>query len=518
MASNLSESTPGHETISIARGNEKKRQNYISRASRSHFEQLQSIERSEKGIEGNSSESDDILHPLLKPEVKSILVKGEPGTGKTTLALELLRLYGRGIYVSTRVSKEQSGEHHPELNALFDKGSVLEINTQEIERVGKSSGYSFDDQRFSDPRNVVNAVATSFEKVKEPLIVLDSWDAIANRTERIERLKVEQSLALIASGNNAKLLFVSEEPLLTTTDYLVDAVVTLQNGLHDGRRIRKLQWNKIRGSAADHWTNLYTLAGGRFTTFTQRAALWQEVPKPQPFKPIPHRGMFYSTGSSDFDELLGGGMRKGFFLLVEFGEYVGSAVFNPVTTSIRCNFILNDGCSVTIPSPGVTANRIKESVARHVPSKSLDNSLRLGYYEMFDVDPCFFALDENSPTKSFDILMSKTKEIKGEKNDKPCLFSFGVETLEYVYSHDDAFRFAQGIIQRTRFLGDALFAVVRHNSPLIQELSSLSDVHIKIDDVDGTSIIRRLKPWSQLYALETNYTNGYPHVKLTPFV
>ena len=468
-------------------------------------------------MKGSSSESDEILEPLLREEVKSILVKGEPGTGKTTLALELLRLYGRGIYVSTRVSEEQSGEHHPELSALFDKGSIIEIQTQQVEKVGKSSGYSFDDQRFSDPKSVVNAVATSFEKVKHPLVVLDSWDAIANRTERIERLKVEQSLALIASGNNAKLLFVSEEPTLTTTDYLVDAVVTLQNELHDGRRIRKLQWNKIRGSAADHWTNLYTLAGGRFTAFTQRAALWQEVPKPQPFKPLPHKGVFYSTGSSDFDELLGGGMRKGFFHLVEFGQYVGSAVFNPVTTSIRCNFILNDGCCVTIPSPGVTANRIKEMVARHLSSKSLDTSLRLGYYEMFDVDPCFFALDGGSHTKSFDILMSKAKEVKGEKN-RPCLFSFGVETLEYVYSHDDAFRFAQGIIQRARFLGDALYAVVRHGSPLLDELSGLSDIHIKIDDVDGTAVVRRLKPWSQLFALETNFTRGYPDVKLTPFV
>ncbi|MGI0085903.1 MAG: hypothetical protein ACREBQ_12555, partial [Nitrososphaerales archaeon] len=38
--------------------------------------------------------TDEMLRPLLRPQVRAILIKGEPGTGKTTIALELLRLYG----------------------------------------------------------------------------------------------------------------------------------------------------------------------------------------------------------------------------------------------------------------------------------------------------------------------------------------------------------------------------------------------------------------------------------------
>lgn len=72
--------------------------------------------------------SDEILFPLLNSTVKSILVKGQPGTGKTTLALELLRIYGKGVYVSTCISREESKGHHPALNSLFDEGHVLEIN------------------------------------------------------------------------------------------------------------------------------------------------------------------------------------------------------------------------------------------------------------------------------------------------------------------------------------------------------------------------------------------------------
>jgi KaiC/GvpD/RAD55 family RecA-like ATPase len=464
------------------------------------------------------SESDEILQPLLKPQVKSLLLKGEPGTGKTTLALELLRIYGKGIYVSTRLSQEQSKEHHPALNSLFEKGDAIELSAQDYDlKHGSSSVYSFNDLRFSNAEDVVNAIIRSIQKIKKPMIILDSWDAIGNRTEKNERLKVEQSLALIALGNDAKLLFVSEEPNLTTTDYLVDAVVTLRNELYDGRRIRKIQWNKIRGSAMANWSNLFTLYDGRFTVFSMQAPMWQSVMKPQPFVPTPHKDPYYSTGSIDLDEFHGGGLRKTFFILVEFGKYVGSAAFNPISTSIRCNFIMNDGCSLTIPSPGVSANRIKDSMARHVPMKQIDSSLRLAYFELFDDDPCFFALDASSTKESFDRIMKEAEKIKGEKN-RPCVFSLGSETLEYVFAREDAFRFVQGMVQRVRHFGDVLYAVTRYASPLSDELSNLSDIHIKIDQIDGTIVMQRLKPWSPLYAVIYDYSKGYPNIKLAPFV
>jgi KaiC/GvpD/RAD55 family RecA-like ATPase len=464
------------------------------------------------------SESDGILKPLLKSQVKSILLKGEPGTGKTTLALELLRIYGKGIYVSTRLSQGQSKDHHPELNELFEKGEAIELSAEDYDlKHGSSSVYSFQDLRFSNPEDVVNAIIRSIQKIKKPMIILDSWDAIGNRTEKAERLKVEQSLALLALGNEAKLLFVSEEPQLTTTDYLVDAVVTLHNDLYEGRRIRKIQWNKIRGSAMNNWSNLFTLSDGRFTVFSMQAPMWQNVIKPQPFVSTPHKELFYSTGSADLDEFHGGGLRKTFFILVEFGEYVGSAAFNPISTSIRCNFIMNDGCSLTIPSPGVSANRIKDSVSRHVPMKLIDSSLRLAYFELYDVDPCFFALDASSAKESFERIMNEAQKIKGPKN-RPCVFSLGSETLEYVYSKEESFRFLQGMVQRVRHLGDVLYAVTRHGSPLMDELSNLSDIHIKLDQIDGTIVIQRLKPWSPLYAIIYDYSKGYPNIKLMPFV
>ena len=64
----------------------------------------------------------ETLRSLLNPSVNAILVKGEPGTGKTTFAVELLQTYGNGIYMSTRVSKEQITRQNPSISSLVASG------------------------------------------------------------------------------------------------------------------------------------------------------------------------------------------------------------------------------------------------------------------------------------------------------------------------------------------------------------------------------------------------------------
>lgn len=113
--------------------------------------------------------------------------------------------------------------------------------------------------------------------------------------------------------------------------------------------------------------------------------------------------------------------------------------------------------------------------------------------------------------------MSEAMKVKRDEN-RPCVFSIGGETLENAYSHDEVFHFAQSIVQRVRHFGDVLYIILRHGSSMLNELSNLSDSHVKLDDLGGTTVIERLKPWSQLYAIVYDYSRGYPKIKLVPFV
>src|SRR5579864_6037235 len=92
-------------------------------------ERIQNVteEDVESGKEISASKK-ALLRSLLSTKVRTLLIKGEPGTGKTTLAIELLREFGRGVYVSSRVSGDMLLEQNRQLRQLVEKGLITSLS------------------------------------------------------------------------------------------------------------------------------------------------------------------------------------------------------------------------------------------------------------------------------------------------------------------------------------------------------------------------------------------------------
>ncbi|MGI0086035.1 MAG: ATPase domain-containing protein, partial [Nitrososphaerales archaeon] len=286
-----------------------------------------------------------LLENLLNEGIRFILLKGEPGTGKTTLALDLLKKHGKGAYVTTRVSLEQLQTHKPELRNLLLRNDVL------TKEGAGHKDLSFEDLRLSAVEDILQEIIEASDKMgPESLIVLDSWDALAKKLDMTERMKVEQSLLAIAEASKAKILFVSEEIALGTSDYFVDAVVQLEDDVHHGHRLRRLVWKKLRGSEISQRSFLYTLKGGKFTILENTKVLWPEEYQSGTFKPIKHGSIRYSTGSEDVDRFLGGGFRRGSSILLELDKQIGSNWHAPLVQSIERNFLGNGCATMIIPT------------------------------------------------------------------------------------------------------------------------------------------------------------------------
>lgn len=185
------------------------------------------------------------LGEFVRNDTYSLLIKGRSGTGKTTLSLSILRsLKARNnfFYISTRSSPRQLFQHYPWLRK-FTKQSHKDAD---IEEIGQNIS-SFEDARLDEPESLFERVTNQLMDVKNPVIIIDSWDSVASLMDREARLNNERVLQTWRERAKAKLIFTSEDSTESSLESVVDGVLELNYEFVDETRIRNLLLKKLRG-------------------------------------------------------------------------------------------------------------------------------------------------------------------------------------------------------------------------------------------------------------------------------
>src|SRR5438552_2569105 len=245
----------------------------------------------------------EIVEFFNAPGGHSLIAKGPAGTGKTTFALQLTEELGEvtaSHYLSSRVSDEslfrqfvwlkerlkpaglQSGgkvraeskvartaldqlegkimegkegdDAEPEsIGGSEVKGSFLEV-TLGFDLPELEAAYEFVDKRLPE----------------RSLVLIDSIDALGEHygIPAARLITILQKDLVEASRQNV--LYVLESSGETRLDYLGDGVVSLASSEYQGRRLRVLTIEKLRGQQVQQPRYLYTLDGGRLTAFNIR--------------------------------------------------------------------------------------------------------------------------------------------------------------------------------------------------------------------------------------------------------
>lgn len=446
---------------------------------------------------------------LIEGSIRTMVLRGAPGTGKTTLAQELLRIKGRGTYISTSGGRGGGRE-------LFE--GVKDVVFENVDSAFASPWVSVLERPGPRRRvdHVLELVRESLESRPKGMIVIDSWQRIAKELDSVQRYEIEMRLVASAEASDSMLLIIDDLSSDESLEFLVDGVIELKRSLHAGEVLRELEIKKLSRLPTPRPLMIFTLVDGRFRLFEPPQLLLPGQYKPVQFQMIRHPEGLYSWGTPDLDLLTGGGVPRGSSMTYELGPGVSPAALIPLLQARLANFVQNGGCAVGVPSSGSPPEDNLGPLRSILPQGSVESNVRFGYYRDYG-DRCTFLLNIDSVDQTFQRIWQNVTEMKGPKQ-RPCLFFLGVDKLVRIHGDAGVLRNIVISITRTKFNKDYLTMLVDSTLESKDAISAITEFHFRVENHSGVLTLQPVKPAGPLHILDYDYTRGYPQVNLVPLL
>lgn len=435
------------------------------------------------------------LREFLKNDTYSLLVKGLSGTGKSTFSLSILRSLkakNNFFYISTRSSPKQMFEHYPWLRK-FIKDPNKDIDSPDA----RQNLSAFEDARLDEPESLFERVTNQLMDVKNPVIIIDSWDSVASLMDREARLNNERVLQTWRERAKAKLIFTSEESVESSLEYIVDGVVELNYELNDGIRTRSLFLKKLRGIPIKRSVYFFTLKDRILRCFDSYDPRDFRINKKDKItKEIHYSTQLLQTGYQDLDNYIGGTLPQRGLITVEKEEPLSSDIIVLFLNDLFYNFSMRS-YSLLLDSG------LKDVLTNMHKSKNQNYRSHM--------------MDELRSTET-----SAQDRIKRKNNfykyvDKAVS---GLENMEKIVamveskSLDNFISGTSDIIDCCKFIKSKFelsFLILNSNNNL-ERYYSVSDIHLKFILICGTLFLKCSTPASALFGIKV--VNSVPQIQL----
>lgn len=454
-----------------------------------------------------------------------LLIKGRAGTGKTTLALEVLRTihYKKPIYISTRISSELLYKQFPWIEGFLPKDNIIDATNIELNRFSSEP----EEKPLLDPlhlQRLPDFMKVLFSKLNHTspgMLIIDSWNAIEALLQagfiQTNTLFAGYILELIRQ-RNLNLILIEETEKESYLDYLCDGIICLKESLLDNKLIRRAYISKIRGIPISQPTHLFTLNNGRFTSFSTT-----ENVEVHPFKIqqiIPDTDSKVSTGIPDFDRILNGGLPKGSVLLFEIDPSL-SRMFGFFTINMSANFLLQNRPVISVIPPGRDISTeeatLQELIGGNMIFNELVRVIEIGK-QRADMPPYLRRFLPETNIDFFFNIRSVALEIPKTTEAQPTLILFSLETVSYTFPpleiKRDLLRIRSEIIKA----GNVLLIIAKTGDELIQEFERLVKMHFVFTRINHKFSLYGKNPETSYYAVNFDTSEAKFNIKLIPIV
>jgi KaiC/GvpD/RAD55 family RecA-like ATPase len=436
---------------------------------------------------------------------QTLLIKGHPGTGKTTLALEIMNAIcekNDGLYISTRIDPGRLYATNPWIKNILPPRNVINATQTKLLDSLKNAN-----RTLSDYYSVLNFFKVFFDEAEEmdnPLIVIDSWDAVLNYTsEYIGRAQhsFEQNICEFARDLDTHLIFVSEFANVMPLDYIVDGVVTMEqfrlgSGHNDPsgmrtRYARQIRLEKLRGVEIGQKTYTSTLHGGRFRYFEpyrehQDARIANDgVRLPDPGEDR------ISTGIPDMDKVTGG-IKYGSCNVLEIDYGVGKRYYQ-ILTALASNALKNGRGVFILPSIGY-----------QLSSRDIFVPTNVAVSQPQGEDPTVWGKE----------VLGKWDELR-ERTGRPILNIIGLDAMEFAFGYKEVLNMANLMIRKWKETNDITVLVVKTGQESLNMAIHTADTYFLVNELNGGLCLYGVIPRTEPYNILLEERN---RISLTPIV
>jgi len=451
----------------------------------------------------------------------SLLVKGEPGTGKTMLAFEILNKFGgkKAFYLSSRVSLPAIYGQFPWVKERVDSGDITVVDATKL----FISARAFPRPRSFSDLLEAKLVEAEAEAEQPATLVFDSWEGITSeeKKERVDALEaaIMDMIRHYATEYKMNLILISERTEITPLDYLVDGIVELSRITVDYRRARELLLKKLRGVPIRQYKYGFTLDGGRFSAFAPFER--RKVDKPRRVEVVPNTPTHISTGVVEIDRILGGGLSRGSSALVEYGDDLSLLGYHSIVAHMVINNIQQGIHVVKIPSSGWDERRLRKGILPFVKEEDY-----LKYLTVFEIRKEQEKEERENVKVLPGISLSEDFQVFTDfisQLTPPVMAIIGLDWLEYQYrikagGLEEALEtFAYWIMDLMAAGNIGVFSVPC-GSALGVGLGHMMTNRFNLTVLDRSVLFYCNRPDTKLHCLENVITEDTLKLQLTPFV
>lgn len=436
------------------------------------------------------------LEEFMKNDTYSLLVKGPSGSGKTTFSLTILRSLkakNNFFYISTRASPKQIFEHYPWLRK-FVKAPSRDIDSPEV---GQNLS-AFEDARLDEPESLFERVTNQLMDVKNPVIIIDSWDSVASLMDREARLNNERVLQTWRERAKAKLIFTTEESVESSLENIVDGVVELNYELKDGLRTRSLFLKKLRGIPIKRSLYLFTLKDRIMRCFhSYDARDFKIINKDNISKEKESHTQILQSGYHDLDNYVGSTLPQNGLITIEKDDEVSNDTIVLFLNDLLQNFSRMN-YSLLLDST------LGELVTDANKSKS-KNQQRL---YLIDVPELQEKFSKNDLSRKNTFYKYVDKAISGRENrEKIVAMMESGSMASFISTTSDIDNYCRYIKRKFEL---SFLILNSNNTP--EKYYSLSDIHLKFILICGTLFLKCSTPASALFGIKV--VNSVPQIQL----